>query len=201
MNDYIFVVGAPGSKWSGVAKSIYFSDSINRSDYSQERLYHNLKSKELMHLGSYFDPGMEFGGRLEHFDLLSKTDLIKMFDSAFLETGPNKIIKSHILSKHIGKLNLLFPDPVVLVYRHNEHCFDWWKEAGGWDISYPDYQWYQNDLVMRQQIAIQNEAILQFKEQQQLYALHDNIQLAEMLGIKKPKSFLRFTDCEVYCKI
>ena len=201
MNDYIFVVGAPGSKWSGVAKSIYFSDSINRSDYSQERLYHNLKSKELMHLGSYFDPGMEFGGRLDNFDSLSKTELAEIFDSAFLESGPNKIIKSHVLAEHISKLNLLFPDPVVLVYRYNEDCFDWWKEAGGWDITYPNYQWYQNDLVMRHQIEIQNEAILQFKEQHRLYSLQDNIQLAEQLGIRKPRTYLRFTDCEVYCKI
>jgi hypothetical protein len=201
MNNYIFVVGAPGSKWSGVAKSIYFSDSINRSDYSQERLYHNLKSKELMHLGSYFDPGMEFGGRLDNFDSLSKIELTEMFDSAFLESGPNKIIKSHVLAEHISKLNLLFPDPVVLVYRYNEDCFDWWKEAGGWDITYPNYQWYQNDLVMRHQIEIQNEAILQFKEQHRLYSLQDNIQLAEQLGIRKPRTYLRFTDCEVYCKI
>jgi hypothetical protein len=87
------------------------------------------------------------------------------------------------------------------VYRYNEDCFDWWKEAGGWDITYPNYQWYQNDLVMRHQIEIQNEAILQFKEQHRLYSLQDNIQLAEQLGIRKPRTYLRFTDCEVYCKI
>ena len=201
MNDYVFLVGAPGSRWSGVAKSIYYSDSINRSDYSQERLYHNLKSKELMHLGSYFDPGMEFGGKLDNFDSLSKIDLTSMFDSAFLEQDKIKIIKSHILSEHINKIHLLFKDPIVLVYRHNQHCFDWWKDAGGWDITYPNYQWYQNDLVMKTQIEIQNESILRFKEQHQLYSIHDNIQLSEMLKIKKPKNYLRFTDCEVYCKI
>jgi len=31
---YIFVAGAPGSKWSSVVKNIYYSESIDRSDYS-----------------------------------------------------------------------------------------------------------------------------------------------------------------------
>ena len=47
---YIFVVGAPGSRWSGVAKSIYYSDQIDQSDDSQERTYYNPKNKQLMHL-------------------------------------------------------------------------------------------------------------------------------------------------------
>lgn len=201
MSDYIFVVGAPGSRWSGVAKSIYSSDSINRSDYSKERLYHNPHTKELMHLGSYFDPGMEYGDSLKNFDSLSKSNLIEMFDSAFSDPGPNKIIKSHVLAEHIGKLNLLFPDPVILVYRYNDDCFDWWKEAGGWNISYPNYQWYKDDAGMKAQIEIQNEAILQFKTKHKLYSLQDNLQLADVLKIQKPKAYLRFTDCEVYCKI
>ena len=36
---YIFVVGAPGSKWSSVVKNIYFSPDIDRSDYSEDRKY------------------------------------------------------------------------------------------------------------------------------------------------------------------
>ena len=36
---YIFVAGAPGSKWSSVCKNIYYSDSIDQSDASEEREY------------------------------------------------------------------------------------------------------------------------------------------------------------------
>ena len=78
---YIFVVGAPGSRWSGVAKSIYYSDQIDQTDDTPERTYYNPKSpakaKQLMHRGAYFDPGMEFGNELENFDSLSKEDLEK----------------------------------------------------------------------------------------------------------------------------
>ena len=33
---YIFVAGAPGSKWSSVCKNIYFSDSIDQTDASSK---------------------------------------------------------------------------------------------------------------------------------------------------------------------
>ena len=58
---YIFIAGAPGSKWSSMCKNIYYSPSIDRSDYSNERTYYDAASgkMELMHLGAYFDPGME----------------------------------------------------------------------------------------------------------------------------------------------
>jgi hypothetical protein len=36
---YIFMAGAPGSKWSSVAKNIYFSPDIDRSDASSQREY------------------------------------------------------------------------------------------------------------------------------------------------------------------
>jgi len=68
---YIFVAGAPGSKWSSVVKNIYYSPDIDRSDYSDSRTYyHDASGKlELMHLGAYFDPGMEFG---HFFDQLNQ---------------------------------------------------------------------------------------------------------------------------------
>ena len=79
---YIFVVGAPGSRWSGVAKSIYYSDQIDQSDDTPERTYFNPNSpanaKQLMHRGAYFDPGMEFGNELEDFEVMSKEDLEKV---------------------------------------------------------------------------------------------------------------------------
>ena len=61
---YIFVSGAPGSKWSSVVKNIYYSADIDRTDYSEARTYYHDAGdtgvKDLMHLGAYFDPGMEF---------------------------------------------------------------------------------------------------------------------------------------------
>jgi len=201
---YIFVVGAPGSRWSGVAKSIYYSEQIDQSDDTPERTYFNPKSppkaKQLMHRGAYFDPGMEFGNELENFDSLSKQDLEKIFDAPFQGSDRIRIIKSHVLSLHLEKLCKMFTDPIVLVYRHDEDCYDWWKEAGGWEITYPNYKWYKDDDTIKSQIVLQNQCIRNFVIRHKLYSLNDNIELQKTLGIKS-MNYLRFTDVEVYCKI
>ena len=153
-----------------------------------------------MHRGAYFDPGMEFGNELEDFDSLSKQDLEKIFDAPFQGSDKIRIIKSHVLSKHVDRLADLFDDPIVLVYRHNQDCFDWWKQAGGWDITYPNYQWFKDDETIKQQIVLQNQCIRNFVSRHRLYSLNDNIELQKTLGIKS-MNYLRFTDVEVYCKI
>ena len=73
---YIFVAGAPGSKWSSVVKNIYYSPDIDRSDYRDEWTYYHDASgtMELMHLGAYFDPGME-SNLPEDINNYSKQDL------------------------------------------------------------------------------------------------------------------------------
>ena len=201
---YIFIVGAPGSRWSGVAKSIYYSDQIDQSDDTPERTYFNpnspAKAKQLMHRGAYFDPGMEFGNELEDFDSLSKEDLEKIFDAPFQGSDKIRIIKSHVLCYHVEKLSKMFGDPIVLVYRHDEDCFNWWKQAGGWDITYPNYKWYKDDATMKQQIALQNQAVRKFVFENKLYSLNNNNQLQKYLGISSI-GYLDFTDLEVYCKI
>ena len=123
---YIFVAGAPGSKWSSVVKNIYYSPSIDRSDYSDERTYYHDASGtlQLMHLGAYFDPGMEFE-LPEYLTHLPKQDAEKMFDRPFSGEGV-RIIKSHIFSyqENIEYLREHWPEcPVVLVHRDNDSCF------------------------------------------------------------------------------
>ena len=81
---YVLVTGAPGSKWSSVVKNIYFSPSIDRSDYGDERTYYHDADEgvlKLMHLGAYYDPGMEFGDWFDRLDHFSKEEceLIKNF--------------------------------------------------------------------------------------------------------------------------
>ena len=54
---YILFTGAPGSKWSSVAESIYWSHSIDHTDNTNARGY---KQGVVNHVGAYWDPGMEF---------------------------------------------------------------------------------------------------------------------------------------------
>lgn len=163
MKRYIFIVGAPGSKWSSVAKNIYYSDDIDRSDYSDARTYYHDASgtRQLMHLGAYWDPGMEFGAGFDRLDQLTPQACEAEFDRPFSGSGV-RIVKSHVFAHHIDFLRENWPTaPIVLVHRGDDSCLGWWVKCGHFDITYPRYHEYYRDLrTMAKIIQQQNADIL-----------------------------------------
>lgn len=159
---YIFVAGAPGSKWSSVVKNIYYSADIDRSDDSAQRSYAHTAAYNgaPMHLGSYFDPGMEFGTGFDRLDQHSKEECEDEFDRPFSGTGI-RIIKSHMFMYHVGFLKQTWPDcPVILVHRGDDACLGWWVRCGGFDIAYPNYKDYYKSIEnMYQEIIKQNQCM------------------------------------------
>jgi hypothetical protein len=186
---YIFVAGAPGSKWSSVVKNIYYSPDIDRSDYSDARTYyHDASGKmELMHLGAYFDPGMEFGGFFDHLNQYSKDECEAEFDRPFSGTGI-RIIKSHVFANHIDYIKATWPDcPIVLVHRDDDACLGWWVKCGHFDITYPLYHdYYKNLKTMTTIIKQQNDGIQQGAWQYPRRQPQTNQELARMLDIAQP---------------
>jgi len=190
---YIFVAGAPGSKWSSVVKNIYYSASIDRSDYSDARTYYHDASgqRELMHLGAYFDPGME-SDLPEDINNHSREYLEAIFDKEFSGTGI-RIIKSHIFSNHIDFIKKTWPDcPVVLVHRDNDACLGWWVKCGHFDITYPLYAEYYKNLrtmasIIRQQNQGITDAMWNYKHKG-LKEVNTNLQLCDALNIAWPDS-------------
>ena len=189
MPKYIFVTGAPGSKWSSVVKNIYSSPSIDQSDYSEARTYwHSAWGQpELMHLGAYFDPGMEFGRRFMRLPQLTKSEAEAEFDRPFSGTGI-RIIKSHVFSHHLDYLKATWPDcPIVLVRRDNDACLGWWVRCGQFNITYPKYQYYSNLEMMAMHIDQQNQDIDDFALQHGVsFDIEHNLALAQRLGIEQP---------------
>ena len=185
---YIFVAGAPGSKWSSVVKNIYYSPSLDRSDYSDARTYYHDASgeMELMHLGAYFDPGMEFNLPPDLFSL-SKDALEDIFNSAFTGTGV-RIIKSHIFANNIDFLRACWPDcPVVLVHRPDDACLGWWVKCGHFDITYPQYHdHYKNLKTMATIIKQQNSGIVNAAMKYPGRNPLDNNMLCNMLNLPQP---------------
>jgi hypothetical protein len=185
---YIFVAGAPGSKWSSVVKNIYYSPSLDRSDYSLDRTYfHDASGKmDLMHLGAYFDPGMEFD-LPDDLMTLSKDALEDIFNSAFTGKGV-RIIKSHIFAHNINFLKACWPDcPIILVHRPDDACLGWWVKCGHFNITYPKYDKYYKDLrTMSQIISEQNQDILDAYWHREGKEPATNRELAEILGIEQP---------------
>ena len=191
---YIFVAGAPGSKWSSVVKNIYYSPSIDSSDASTSREYYHDATGEmqLMHLGAYFDPDMEFS-LPESLSILTRVQAEKLFDKPFSGTGI-RIIKSHIFSYYdnISYLKELWPEcKIVLVHRSDDACLGWWVKCGHFDITYPNYSHYQNLKVMATKIKKQNQGIIDAiwdYKHKGLKEVSTNLELCNVLSIKWPPS-------------
>lgn len=189
---YIFVAGAPGSKWSSVVKNIYYSPDIDRSDYTEARTYcHDAAGQmELMHLGAYFDPGMEFGNWFDCLDQHSREECEQEFDRPFSGTGV-RIIKSHVFTYHIEFLKQNWPDsPIVLVHRGDDACLGWWVKCGHFDITYPDYHKYYRDLKhMAKEIQHQNSSMYPYWDIASF--AFDNVGLCAQLNIVAPDETYR----------
>jgi hypothetical protein len=186
---YIFVAGAPGSKWSSVVKNIYFSPSIDTSDYSDARTYYHDASgtMQLMHLGAYFDPYMEFGYRFDLLPWVRKDLLEEEFDRPFSGEGV-RIIKSHVFCHHLDFIRKTWPDcPIICVERDNDACLGWWVRCGHFDITYPSYEgYYKNLREMSFHIDKQNADLKNFVTGHPTTIMRDNIELCEKLGIATP---------------
>ena len=186
---YIFMTGAPGSKWSSVSKNIYYSPDIDRSDYSDARTYYHDASgtMQLMHMGAYFDPGMEFGSFFNEIDRYTREQCEAEFDRPFTGTGV-RIIKSHVFAHNIDFLKDHWPDcPIILVQRPNDACLGWWVKCGHFTITYPKYDQYYQDLrTMSTIISSQNRAIQAAVWRYKGYVVNSNRELAKALNIQPP---------------
>ena len=190
---YIFVTGAPGSKWSSVVKNIYFSPDINHSDYSEARTYwHDASGKmDLMHLGVYWDPDMEFG---RFFHRLNEHDHYQCeteFDAPFSGAGV-KIIKSHVFANHIDYIKTTWPDcPIILAHRPDDACLGWWVKCGQFDITYPSYGYYKGFRDMAQKIQQQNAGIVAAMRKYSGSTPLNNHMTCKMLNISLPPAEYR----------
>ena len=201
---YIFMAGAPGSKWSSVSKNIYFSPNIDRTDASPEReYYHDAPGTlELMHVGAYFDPGMEFGDFFDRIDQYTKAECEAEFDRPFSGQGI-RIIKSHVFCHHLDFIKSTWPEcPIVLVHRGDDASLGWWVKCGHFNITYPTYNKYYKDLrQMATEIKRQNADMRAHWD----YAsfVYDNRGLCDQLGITPPPTeyYQNYADNKIRVKV
>ena len=176
---YILFTGAPGSKWSSVVKNIYWSDDLDHTDYSEARTYYHDAdtpgTKQLMHTGAYWDPGMEFRATPDNWDL------------PFYGTG-KRLIKSHTFAHELDHLKDL-GHPIVMVYRNDHECLEWWKLCGEFTITYPNYQHFVNLDLMWEHIQQENKDTMQFihDNSERITSPSDNVELCKTIDIAPPK--------------
>lgn len=204
MKKYIFVAGAPGSKWSSVVKNIYYSPDLDRSDYTDERTYYHDASgqMDLMHLGVYWDPGMEFGHGFDKLNEMTVEQCEAEFDRPFTGSGI-RIIKSHVFCHHLDFLRKNWPDcAIIAVHRPNDACLGWWVRCGHFDITYPSYDaYYKNLREMSHIIDHQNRDLIKWMLDNPTRRVNNNKELCRALGIALPSAdyeqYYNLTDIRV----
>lgn len=155
--NYTFLVGAPGSRWSGVGQFITENFKYNRSDESSSRLYSHGQFSG--HKGAYWGPMMELGHSFHQLERTYGTDyqaFLDECDKAFKDQSGPKMIKCHQFAYGLDWLSQIPNSNILLVRRGDQECFDWWTQAGGWNISYPCYEWYVDDNHMKHYIETEN---------------------------------------------
>lgn len=195
--QFEFVSGCPGSSWSSIAHKVRQSlnDVYDISDQVEHRCFtipdeffinhtevdpFSLTAKQkLTHHGSYFGPATEYGQR---FDAIEKNYSVDSFTRECLRpfsdsAKPVKQIKSHWFAYNLdwlwnhfkGHHLLLFWKDPVIAHTH-------WHSIGGWDITYPNYDWYRNsENSIAQQIQIETDLILEFVNRKNLLLVdYDN---------------------------
>lgn len=195
---YVFIAGAPGSKWSSVARNIYNSPDIDRSDDSPQRQY-----QQTGHCGAYWDPGMEFDIP-EDLTQLTPQQAEQIWNAPFSGTGV-RIVKSHVfcLRKNIDYLRSHWPRaPIVLVYRPDDACVGWWVRSGGFSISYPNYAPYYQDLdTMCGRVTEQNQGLQSAWYFYTGVEPRTNIELADTLGIAWPRELQNYAQNDIKVKV
>ena len=171
----IFLTGVPGSRWSGIAQELENEGNYDISDRTPERNYTDKGN----HVGAYFGKGMEFPAILD----------TKNLDLPYEKKGKKpKLHKSHEWSLMLSTINYFYPkDGIILIYRPNEAALAWWLEAGGFNIAYPNYDYYKDEQTMAKHIAIQNEAILKFAHKHKLKWKHHHKHYDVLIAKKFPK--------------
>ena len=161
MKNYIFVTGAPGSMWSGVSQKIREEHNADMTDCTPDRTYTH--HKYAGHKGNYYGPKMMYGNWLGS-TFGTRQMWIDEIDKSF--NGPKdqtKVILSHNFAYYLNDIVELFPESkIIAVVRDNDECFRWWQEAGGWNITYPNYEWYKDDIRMMHEISQQNNLLKLF---------------------------------------
>lgn len=195
---YIFLAGAPGSKWSSVSEDIRNFKNVNISDSSQGHYIRPGDSRP-MHTGAYWDPGMEYGNNFDELPRLTTEDLEWHFDQPFMKIDNNpRIIKSHQFCKWLDNI-IERPEweynPIVLVQRPADDAERWWLHAGGWNITYPSYEWYRGQ--MSNEIQRQVEGINRFIENYPVQKVDSVRELAQVLGMENTTD-RRYEAMDVY---
>ena len=98
-----------------------------------------------------------------------------------------RIVKAHTFAHQLDKLKAK-GHPIVMVYRNDYECLEWWKLCGEFNITYPNYQHFENLDKMWEHIQAENRDTMQFikDNKDRITQPKDNVDLCRLLEISFP---------------
>ena len=167
---YVFITGAPGSRWGRI--EFFLAQHSKLVDNSAWLPYLVDKPSNLTtHQHKFFGPYNEHGERFDVLHLLGRDGIFQELDRAFdpTHTGSVRFVRCHHFAYQLDWIAENLPEvDIIMMLRESNLCYKWWHEAGGWDISYPNYTWYAHSEKMRRQIIIENNCMLKFMRDKRL---------------------------------
>jgi hypothetical protein len=104
-----------------------------------------------------------------------------------LDKAGCKLLMSHEWPYYFDAIQDAYPLAwIQLIYRPDWASFLWWKKAGGFDITYPNYDWYETDYWMTKRIEEQNNLILDFAQKHSVQWLQHHKHSDIFIGTYKP---------------
>jgi hypothetical protein len=110
------------------------------------------------------------------------------WDGPFSGTG-KRIVKAHTFAHRLDELKGK-GHPIVMVYRNDYECLEWWKLCGHFNITYPNYQHFENIDKMWEHIQAENKDTMQFikDNKHRITNPKDNVDLCRLLDISFPNN-------------
>ena len=185
----VFMIGVPGSRWSGIAQNIETIPGFNTSDRTDDKVYQHHSFSG--HLGAYFGTGWEYSTSLDAANL----------DRPYQNVQGTRILKGHEWAYHLDEIRERYPqDWIMLVYRPDLAAYAWWHEAGGFEIKYPLYRpYYRDSINMLTEIQQMNRRILEFSQRHDLAWHHISSQWIEATFGRAVEPTVRLADTLVCC--
>ena len=97
-------------------------------------------------------------------------------------------MKAHTFAHQLDKLKAK-GHPIVMVYRNDFECIEWWKLCGEFTITYPNYQHFEDLDKMWEHIQAENKDTMQFIKynKDRITKPTNNVELCKSLNIATPK--------------
>ena len=187
---YIFLTGAPGSRWGRLERMLYSAapgliDTSSNLKYLQDHPDHGTQ-----HVYTFWGPYHQHGDGFDRLDLLGPDRIMSEIEQAYNPKAPGRLrfIRCHWFAYQLDWIADNLPEvDSLMVMREPEMCYRWWHESGGWDINYPNYEWYSNDRNLKREIMTQTKLMQKFITERKLMMSYNLSQPEEWLQANMPE--------------